>query len=126
MLLPRVLRSLKSPLAAVYLTALAGCYAMDPGLAPVPQDLIDQANVEGYRNIRFYSSEAPDLRRLAAVGIHAAELAYPDQHLKGRRVDINYLSLSGGGEDGAFGAGLLNGWSAAGTRPKFDVVTEVA
>ena len=46
--------------------------------------------------------------------------------MKGRRVDINYLPLSGGGEDGAFGAGLLNGWSAAGTRPKFDVVTGVS
>src|SRR5882757_11407210 len=28
-----------------------------------------------------------------------------------------YLALSGGGADGAYGAGVLNGWSAAGTRP---------
>jgi hypothetical protein len=33
------------------------------------------------------------------------------------------LALSGGGADGAFGAGLLNGWSARGTRPQFTVVT---
>ncbi|PJE37542.1 alpha/beta hydrolase [Pseudooceanicola lipolyticus] len=36
------------------------------------------------------------------------------------------LALSGGGEDGAFGAGLLNGWTAAGTRPGFDIVTGVS
>jgi predicted acylesterase/phospholipase RssA len=33
------------------------------------------------------------------------------------------LALSGGGADGAFGAGLLTGWSARGTRPQFTIVT---
>jgi len=33
------------------------------------------------------------------------------------------LALSGGGADGAFGAGLLAGWSARGTRPQFTIVT---
>src|SRR5207248_5531593 len=33
------------------------------------------------------------------------------------------LALSGGGADGAFGAGLLAGWSANGTRPQFTFVT---
>src|SRR6195256_2086826 len=33
------------------------------------------------------------------------------------------LALSGGGADGAFGAGLLSGWSARGTRPQFTFVT---
>jgi predicted patatin/cPLA2 family phospholipase len=33
------------------------------------------------------------------------------------------LALSGGGADGAFGAGLLAGWSARGTRPQFTLVT---
>ena len=32
-----------------------------------------------------------------------------------------YLALSGGGGDGAFGAGILNGWSESGTRPDFTV-----
>jgi predicted acylesterase/phospholipase RssA len=37
-----------------------------------------------------------------------------------------YLALSGGGADGAYGAGVLNGWSAAGTRPEFSVVSGVS
>jgi hypothetical protein len=37
-----------------------------------------------------------------------------------------WLAISGGGADGAFGAGLLNGWSQAGTRPEFAVVTGVS
>lgn len=37
-----------------------------------------------------------------------------------------WLVLSGGGENGAFAAGLLNGWSEAGTRPAFGVITGVS
>lgn len=36
------------------------------------------------------------------------------------------LALSGGGPDGAFGAGVLCGWSDNGTRPDFRVVTGVS
>jgi hypothetical protein len=36
------------------------------------------------------------------------------------------LSLSGGGEHGAFGAGFLKGWSASGSRPIFKVVTGIS
>lgn len=37
-----------------------------------------------------------------------------------------WLVLSTGGEDGAFGAGVMAGWSAAGTRPEFSVITGVS
>jgi predicted acylesterase/phospholipase RssA len=37
-----------------------------------------------------------------------------------------YLALSGGGADGAYGAGVLNGWSDAGTRPAFSIVSGVS
>ncbi|TYO65971.1 alpha/beta hydrolase [Bradyrhizobium hipponense] len=38
----------------------------------------------------------------------------------------SYLALSGGGADGAYGVGVLNGWTAAGTRPTFSVVSGVS
>jgi patatin-like phospholipase/acyl hydrolase len=37
-----------------------------------------------------------------------------------------YLALSGGGADGAYGAGVLSGWTAAGNRPTFSVVSGVS
>ena len=37
-----------------------------------------------------------------------------------------YLALSDGGADGAYGVGVLNGWTAAGTRPAFSVVSGVS
>jgi predicted acylesterase/phospholipase RssA len=39
---------------------------------------------------------------------------------------FNILALSGGGEHGAFGAGLLIGWSETGQRPTFDIVTGIS
>ncbi len=37
-----------------------------------------------------------------------------------------YLAISGGGDDGAYGAGLLVGWTAHGDRPVFRAVTGVS
>ena len=37
-----------------------------------------------------------------------------------------YLALSGGGADGAYGAGVLNGWTESGTRPEFTIVSGVS
>lgn len=36
------------------------------------------------------------------------------------------LALSGGGANGAFGAGVLVGWSETGTRPQLDIVTGIS
>jgi len=39
---------------------------------------------------------------------------------------FDVLALSGGAYDGAYGAGVINGWTAAGTRPDFALVTGVS
>jgi len=39
---------------------------------------------------------------------------------------LNLLSISGGGQNGAFGAGFLNGWRESGRRPEFDIVGGVS
>ena len=43
-----------------------------------------------------------------------------------RAAEPAYLALSGGGNGGAYGAGVLNGWTASGTRPEFILVTGVS
>lgn len=70
------------------------------------------------------SEKDPDplarFRVLADAGSEAwAQHLRPPQSSEGPTV----LALSGGGEDGAFGAGALVGWSANGQRPEFDLVT---
>jgi hypothetical protein len=39
---------------------------------------------------------------------------------------LNLLSLSGGGQNGAFSAGFLKGWRESGKRPEFDIVGGVS
>jgi predicted acylesterase/phospholipase RssA len=63
--------------------------------------------------------------------IYAAVAANPGDNLvrlmereHGR--PLNILSLSGGGQNGAFGAGFLIGWRESGTRPQFDAVGGVS
>jgi predicted acylesterase/phospholipase RssA len=46
---------------------------------------------------------------------------FSDRQRKPRSIDV--LALSGGGAEGAFGAGLLVGWTEAGNRPEFSVVS---
>lgn len=45
---------------------------------------------------------------------------------RGKTGGLNILALSGGGPDGAYGAGVLNGWTATGRRPEFDIVTGIS
>jgi len=79
--------------------------------------LYEAAGVPG--SIRFWGDERPpDFDRLLREIYAQRRRTRPNTPNS-----INYLALSGGGADGAFGAGLLVGWSDAGTRPEFDVVT---
>src|SRR5262245_5254578 len=63
--------------------------------------------------------------------IYAAVTTIPGDNLvryleRKRGHALNLLSLSGGGQNGAFGAGFLVGWRESGRRPQFDVVGGVS
>ena len=80
---------------------------------------------EGFDAIRYYPTATgfglPDLTEAYRIeGTDQYETRPDGTHI------YNYLALSGGGSAGAFGAGLLNGWTAKGDRPKFKVVTGVS
>lgn len=54
------------------------------------------------------------------------EAAWLDSMGRVRPGPADYLALSGGSADGAFGAGVLTVWIKLGTRPEFRVVTGVS
>jgi predicted patatin/cPLA2 family phospholipase len=99
-----------------------GC-AMPVKRNPVPPDLAAVARIEGYENIRFWGDQPPpwmnDLYRASPEEIEAMFHGF-----MGR--EQYHLAISGGASKGAFGAGLLNGWSASGTRPEFSIVTGIS
>lgn len=78
----------------------------------------------GIENARYYTDSAG----IAAMNKEAlAALDRERRFLGGKSLPpANYLALSGGGDDGAYGSGLLVGWSARGTRPDFKLVTGIS
>lgn len=90
---------------------------------PLPAENSGLAAIPGIPNARFWGDESPlDHEAWLARSDRELEEAYPA--LMG--VEHNYLALSGGGAKGAFGAGVLVGWTDAGTRPDFEIVTGVS
>src|SRR6476469_7825321 len=100
--------------------AVIGCASTDR-LPPVPLAMASKVKVD-IPDARFYPDT--DGRRMAALGVQAYKRALTAHH--GKLPTAYFLAISGGGDDGAFGAGLLNGWSASGTRPEFKMVTGVS
>jgi hypothetical protein len=86
---------------------LAGCAQLRH---PVPENLISRVNLAGMPNVRTgYFQYNPDIRKSIADSC-----------------DCSFLALSGGGANGAFGAGVLCGWTQSGTRPNFQIVTGIS
>lgn len=87
-----------------------------------------QSKVGSFTTSRIRYSPFEDAEVLRASIAQAFMQETPESYSIGPNGEhiYDYLSISGGGSDGAFGAGLLNGWSEAGDRPQFKVVTGVS
>lgn len=93
----------------------------------VPEQFADTAEVPGFKGIRYWGDEVPDnVDDQVSVLEETFYQKYANSIRLGKPIKLNTLALSGGGEDGAFGVGLLLGWSARGTRPEFQVVTGIS
>jgi hypothetical protein len=96
---------------------------------PVPPALESQASVVGMGSapIRFWGDQLPpNADAIVKEKWAQVRASRPQLLANGHRPVVNFLALSGGGSDGAFGAGILPGWTASGKRPEFDIVTGVS
>jgi len=104
----------------------AGC-ASPHRLPAVPEASSAQAAAMPPVPIRYLVSRETDSFAAEATELLNKERAYlAGQGRTGPMPPADYLAISGGGDNGAYGAGFLNGWTAAGTRPEFKVVTGVS
>lgn len=111
---------------ALPLLAIAACTTLPRGPA-VPASLTDLAQPPGIPNARFWldGDIAPVIREvLSEAEREKAHLGDIGEAAQLRPADL--LAISGGGEAGAFGAGLLTGWSKRGSRPDFKLVTGIS
>ena len=111
----RPLRLLATLCLTVGLTlSLAACGSMSRDVYSAT-DLAGPAP-KGLAELRFNASDSDAAVRFAEPARRRAQAQ--------RTFDV--LALSGGGSNGAYGAGVLVGWTKRGERPEFDIVTGVS
>jgi predicted acylesterase/phospholipase RssA len=106
---------------------VAGCGA-PARLASLPPKLRATASFQGLPADARIVLDGTDDEMMGRMAVSALrrELAHADRMGAKDLGPAMFLAISGGGENGAYGAGLLIGWSALGTRPEFKVVTGVS
>jgi hypothetical protein len=111
----------KSPAVAIaVLLLLTGCTSLERN--PVPIDAMSRAVIPGMPDVRDWGDEpSPHFQEDL---IQSVRDEWEATGSVGRGMEA--LLLSGGGSNGAFGAGFLSGWTEAGTRPIFKIVTGVS
>lgn len=113
----------RAALVGAMVLIVASACATVPDRTPLPADDANIADVLGIPRARYWGD-------YAAPWTHEW-LDRPVAELKGRYPAVygkpmSFLAISGGGEDGAFAAGLLLGWTERGDRPEFTTVTGIS
>ena len=102
---------------------MAGCVTARTTPPPV---LIHDSKVLGMTGVRTWAFEHSPIFEEDLTASVKQEQRYSSTGHDDASGHFNILALSGGGANGAFGAGILYGWSAAGTRPIFKIVTGIS
>lgn len=87
----------------------------------IPDAQLQTASISGMEDIRYVPSTKAGVKSYLQE-IKSVVAKRPQDPSR----QTNLLALSGGGDNGAFGAGLLVGWSQRGDRPVFDQVTGIS
>ncbi|MBL0712557.1 MAG: patatin-like phospholipase family protein [Desulfosarcina sp.] len=110
-------------LVAFWTLCLPGC---PPKRTPLPAALMAEAAIPGMPGVRSPACPTTPVFRRDLVTSFQQEMGCRSTDSRAEPPGIHILALSGGGSNGAFGAGLLCGWSETGTRPDFKIVTGIS
>jgi predicted acylesterase/phospholipase RssA len=107
---------------------VVGACSIPPRGPAVPSSDAERALPLGIANARFFADG--DTAPMLAEAALALERERASLRATGRSTrpmpPAFFLAVSGGSDNGAFGAGLINGWTTTGTRPQFSIVTGVS
>jgi len=108
---------------AAVVALLCSCSA--PKRNPVPIEKMAAVEIAGMPGVRAWGDEfSPQFQADVEQSIRDEHEA--DYPTVGGKRSYAALLISGGGDSGSFGAGFLEGWTEAGTRPKFKLVTGIS
>lgn len=106
---------------ALLLAVLLAACSTAPRKEALTSTQLQTATINGFPDIRY----VPSTKLGTNAFLEELKIVIPKRGTDPTRVS-NYLSLSGGGDNGAFGAGLLIGWTKQGSRPEFDQVVGIS
>ncbi|WP_137124290.1 patatin-like phospholipase family protein [Roseomonas sp. HF4] len=101
------------------------CANIDRG-DPPPGRTAESIRILGLPNARFWFDSDPGAISREISMMEERQAAALPAGRRGGLPPANYLALSGGGDNGAFGAGLMAGWTQTDRRPVFDLVTGIS
>jgi len=114
-------------LSAVALLLVQGCGTAPKRLEAVPSGMTAKAEIPDMPGVRYVAGgDMTELSRVAIEALKREQDYLEKQGHKGPMTPAVFIAISGGGDNGAYTAGLMNGWTAAGTRPEFKVVTGIS
>ena len=93
---------------------------------PVPTEKIHEVERAGYSDIRAWGGEFNEAFQQDIILSVKQEGKNDFPRTADGKLKYSILILSGGGENGAFGAGVLYAWTKSGKRPKFKLVTGIS
>ena len=103
---------------------LSGCSSLTRN--PVPTEKIHEVERAGYSDVRAWGGEFNEAFQKDIILSVKQEGKNDFPRTADGRLKYSMLILSGGGENGAFGAGIIYGWTKSGKRPKFKLVTGIS
>lgn len=113
-------------LMLILLGALGGCGSLSPrNPVPVAQQHLAVA-IPQATAIRAWSGALSEAFESDLVASFHQQMNNANPNAAHGAASINVLTLSGGADYGAFGAGFMNGWSLSGRRPEFKIVTGIS
>ncbi len=106
---------------------VGGCSAPSR-LSAVPREQIDHATLPGFGTVRWWGDigDEPAFLDALRLSVHRETEERAAKGESGPLPPAHFLAVSGGGANGAYGAGLLCGWTDSGTRPEFKIVTGIS
>ena len=114
-------------LIAAALLLVQGCATAPSRLPAVPPELTAKAEIPGMPGVRHVAGgDMTELTRAVREGLRVEQESFAKRGHIGPLPPAVFLAISGGGDNGAFTAGLMNAWTATGTRPEFKLVTGIS
>jgi len=94
----------------------------------LPVAMLDEARPLGRDGLRMWGdfNTPEEIERLMINRAASLRKRFAAEFAAGNTPRLHFLALSGGGADGAFGAGVLRAWTESGDRPEFDAVSGIS